>query len=47
MAKDEPTIHQHNINILMKELQKFENDLSPPLIDDRLQVKAFPKDCKR
>ena len=35
MTKNERTIHQQNINVLMK---KFENDLSPPLIDDMFQV---------
>ena len=34
----ECTIHQQNINVLMKEIYKFENDLSPPLIDDMFQV---------
>ena len=32
MAKNESSIYQHNIKILMKEMQKFENNLSPPLI---------------
>ena len=31
-------IHQQNINILMKEIYKFENDLSLPLTDDMFQV---------
>ena len=34
MTKNEPTIHQQNITILTKEIYKFENDLSPPLIGD-------------
>ena len=38
MAKKEHTIHQQNINVLMKEIYKFENNLSPPLIDDMFQV---------
>ena len=37
-TKNERTIHQQNINFLMKEIYKFENDLSPPLIDDMLQI---------
>ena len=37
-TKNERTIHQQNINILMKEICKTENDLSPPLIDDMFQV---------
>ena len=38
-AKNEPIIHQENIKILMKEMFKFENDLSPPLIDAMFQVR--------
>ena len=38
MTKKEHTIHQQNINVLMKEIYKFENNLSPPLIDDMFQV---------
>ena len=38
MTKNERTIHQQNINALVKEIYKFENDLSPPLIDDMFQV---------
>ena len=38
MTKNERTIHQQNINVLMKKIYKFENDLSPPLIDDMFQV---------
>ena len=37
-TKNERTIHQQNINVLMKEIYKFENDLSPPLIDDMFKV---------
>ena len=37
-TKNERTIHQQNINVLMKEIHKFENNLSPPLIDDMFQV---------
>ena len=29
MTKSERTIHQENINVLMKEIYKFENDLPP------------------
>ena len=39
MAKNEPTIHQHNIKIPMKEMCKFENNLSPPLINEIFQVR--------
>ena len=38
MTKNEPTVHLQNINVLMKEIYKFENDLSPFLIDDMFQV---------
>ena len=38
MTKNERTIHQQNVNVLIKEIFKFENDLSPPLIDDMFQV---------
>ena len=38
MTKKEHTIHQQNINILMKKIYKFENNLSAPLIDDMFQV---------
>ena len=38
MTKNEFTIHQQNINVLMKEAYKFENNLSSPLIDDKFQV---------
>ena len=33
MTKNERTILQQNINVLMKEIYKFENDLSPLQID--------------
>ena len=33
MIKNERTIYQQNINALMKEIFKFENNLSPPLTD--------------
>ena len=39
MTKNKPTIHQHNINVLIKEIYKFINDLSPPLINDMFQVR--------
>ena len=52
-TKNERTIHQQNINVLMKEIHKFENNLSPLLIDDMFQVrktnynlKHFQKICK-
>ena len=41
MTKKEHTIHQQNINVLMKEIYKFENNLSPPLIDDMFQVRKI------
>ena len=34
MAKNEPTIHQPNVNVLMKEIYKLENDIYPSIIDD-------------
>ena len=34
MTKKKHTIHQENINVLMNEIYKFENNLSPMLIDD-------------
>ena len=40
-TKNERTIHQQNINVLMKEIYKFENGLSPPLIDDMFQVRKI------
>ena len=40
IAQNEPTIHQYNIRSLMKEMFNFENNLSPPLIDDMLQVRV-------
>ena len=41
IIKKEHTIHQQNINVLMKEIYKFENNLSPPLIDDMFQVRKI------
>ena len=38
MNKNKRTIHQQTVNVLMKELQKFQNDLSPLLIDYMFQV---------
>ena len=38
MTKNEPSVHQQSFNLLMKEIRKFENDLSPLLIDDMFQV---------
>ena len=43
-TKNERTIHQQNISVLMKEIYKFENDLSPPLIDDMFQVRKINYD---
>ena len=52
-TKNECTIYQQNINVLMKNNYKFENDLSPPLFDDLFQVRKinydlrhFQKNCK-
>ena len=41
MTKKEHTIHQQNINVLLKEIYKFENNLSPPLINDMFQVRKI------
>ena len=41
ITKKEHTIHQQNINVLTKEIHKFENNLSPPLIDDMFQVRKI------
>ena len=41
MTKNERTVHQQNVNVLMKENYKFENDLSPPLVDGMLQVRRI------
>ena len=41
MTKKEHTIHQQSINVLMKEIYKFENNLSPPLINDMFQVRKI------
>ena len=38
MTRNEPTIHQQNINVLMKQIYKFENDLPTSLISDIFQV---------
>ena len=38
ITKNEPTIHQQNINVLMKDICKFENDQSPPFNEDTFQV---------
>ena len=38
MTKNEPIVHQQNINDLMKEIYKFENDLSYLLNDDMFKV---------
>ena len=34
-------ILQQNINVFMKEIYRFENDLSLPLIDDMFQVRKI------
>ena len=46
MTNNEWTIHQQNINVLMKEIYKFENDLSPPLIDGMFQVRKASYNLK-
>ena len=38
MAKKEPSIHQYKTKIPMKEMYKFEHDLSPPWIGNLFQV---------
>ena len=38
MAKNEPTLNQHNSKIFMKKIYKFENDLFPPLIDGMCHI---------
>ena len=45
-TKNQRTIHQQNINVLMKEIYKFENDLSPPLFDDMFQVRKINYDLR-
>ena len=45
-TKNERTIHQQIINVLMKEIYKFENDLSPPLIDNMFQVHKINYDLR-
>ena len=37
--KRESTIHQRNIQALMKEIYKFTNKLSPPIIDPMFQFR--------
>ena len=37
--KKESTIHQRNIGALMKEIYKFTNNLSPPIIDHMFQFR--------
>ena len=39
MTKNECAAHRQKINVSMKEIYKFENDLSPSLIDDMIQVR--------
>ena len=41
MTKKEHTILQQNINVLVKEIYKFEKSLSPQLIDDLFQVRKI------
>ena len=38
MTNNESDTHEHNIKIFMKEIDKFENELSPPLTDGMFQV---------
>ena len=38
MTKNGLTIHQQNINVLKKEIYKFEKNLSSLLVDDMFQV---------
>ena len=45
-TKNERTIHQQNINFLMKEIFKFGNDVSPPLIDHIIQVPKISYDLR-
>ena len=51
MTKYERTNDQQNINVLMKEIDKFENDRSTLLIHEIFEVhktnlKHFQKNCK-
>ena len=46
MTKNEHTIHQKNINVLTKGIYKFENDLSPPLLDDMFQFRKTSYNLK-
>ena len=41
MTKKEYTIRQQNINVLMKEIYNFKNNLSPPLTDDMFQIRKI------
>ena len=41
MTKNKRTTQQQNINVLMRIIYKFENDLSPPLIDGMFQVRKI------
>ena len=41
MTKERHTIHQQNINVPMNEIYKFQNNLSPRLIDDMFQVRKI------
>ena len=45
-TKNERTVHQQNINVLKKEIYRFENDLSPPLIDDMFQGRKINYDLR-
>ena len=45
-TENERTIHQQNINFLLKEIYKFENDLYPPLVDDMFQVRKKNYDLR-
>ena len=41
ITKNEPTIYQQNINVLMKEICKFEHDQSSPFNEDTFQVQKI------
>ena len=47
MTKNKCTIYQQNVNILMKEIYKAENDLFSPLIDDSFQISKIDYNLKK
>ena len=51
MVINEPTIHQYYIKFQMKEIYKFESNVSPPLIDGMFLIRKnnlrFPKNYKQ